>query len=374
MIIPSPAMAGWSSGGGELIKYQRNPWWKTHSRGELVDYCVDMDATNFGVSRTVARDRIQKALAFWKREVASSSLSGFSRLEFRETDCTASTRLRFQLGTLSDSQESLFPNPEAYVGQAVMTDYDPEEKKGKGFIYIAPQHGPWGLDKDPLNAPNAWELKRGEVLQSILQHELGHTFGIGHLSSAEMWTLMHEWFPTLAISQAQAAHFPAAASHSVTAFRAEKRWSEESSICQGSIADSPGTQRVGTSIRGDVADLISALGLPAPKGMPCVKFRERESFFEVAYRPEPNGPNDDAPVVYRLPLSRKDIRQETIARVMSRSTTGWSASGVLSQESSLFVAKGRNFTVTIERTPNTPQTGSRFTIDTPTRSWSFGRH
>jgi len=64
MTIPSPAVAGWSSGGGELIKYQRNPWWKTFSLGELVDYCMEMDATNFGVSRSIARDRIQKASAF----------------------------------------------------------------------------------------------------------------------------------------------------------------------------------------------------------------------------------------------------------------------------------------------------------------------
>jgi hypothetical protein len=206
LVYSSFAYAGWSSGGGELIKFQRNPWWSGDAK-EQVSYCIDMKSeAQFGLPFERARVKIQLAFAFWRQELTKTGFK-VRTPEFIESSCSESTRLRFQLGSLNLTQLKLLPFPEQYVGQAVLTQYDEKNLLGSGFIYIAPQAGPNGLRRETLNDDDAWTKFNGEILQAVLQHEIGHTFGIGHAEASDTTNLMHEWFPTLAVSKLYARHF-----------------------------------------------------------------------------------------------------------------------------------------------------------------------
>jgi hypothetical protein len=189
---------------------------------------------------------------------------------------------------------------------------------------------------------------------------------------------MDEWFPTLAVSKALAEHARPADAHQVVAFRAAPGWNNTVTLCDGDESPVPAAEarsalRSGLRLlSGSVRELATALGLPVGDDSRCIRFIEKATTFEVAYSPDMRHPTrDDAPVVYRLPLVRKDFRQEVVARVMERSDSGWGAAHALARESERLVATGRGFRVDLERDPDSSWTSSRFLIETPTRTWTF---
>ncbi len=192
---------GWVSGGGELLSDAQNPWWVKNTTE--VRYCVEMDAANFGVGEARARHLISRAFRFWKNQFSKVTYAdfagehgGIATQAFIETDCDSSVDLKFQLGTLSAEQIEKISDIGRFIGLSVRTAYDSARLHGRGFIYIAPQSGPLRPTSDRL-LPAYWSRDSHMRFYLTLVHELGHVFGLPHMSD---FAMMDEGFPDLAAS------------------------------------------------------------------------------------------------------------------------------------------------------------------------------
>lgn len=168
---------GWSSGGGEILKDSRNPWFLNNTAE--IKYCIMIDETQFGASRSLAEAQTLRALEFWKTEFRSAvlpELKGFGPLKiatqtYRAVPCGVDVDLAFQFGVLTEEQRRNVPDPSDFGAFAIRTEYDPKSLKGRGFIYVSPNPGA------------VWSHHAGEFLYLTLVHELGHVFGLSHVGS-----------------------------------------------------------------------------------------------------------------------------------------------------------------------------------------------
>jgi len=195
--------AGWSSGGGELIRDKNNPWFIQNTK--TVKYCIQIDEKNFGQTRAQVSVRVKNAFEFWKRQLRDLDyhllIGGFNSelgtQEFQETNCTKDADIQFQFGTLTAEQKQRIGDTSDVIGLTVRTDYDRVYLKGKGFIYFAPQSGP--LKPTAKNvAPNMWSDGTGAAIYQLIIHELGHVFGIQHTNDI---FLMREDFAEKLVSK-----------------------------------------------------------------------------------------------------------------------------------------------------------------------------
>ena len=140
--------AGWSSGGGELIRDANNPWFLSNTKD--VKYCIQIDEKNFGQTKQQVRERIGKALQFWQIQLKDLEYLEFglthfdSRIgtqNFKEELCSDKTDIVFQFGILTAEQKENLKNLSKTIGITVRTDYDEVNMKGKGFVYIAQEAG-----------------------------------------------------------------------------------------------------------------------------------------------------------------------------------------------------------------------------------------
>ena len=96
--------------------------------------------------------------------------------------------------------------PQQFVGITVRTEYDEGTRKGRGFVYIAPESGPLRFEgTDTIRYP--WSLRDSPVwargfglFHKVLTHELGHVFGVAHRPSPSRefvywYSIMDERFP-----------------------------------------------------------------------------------------------------------------------------------------------------------------------------------
>jgi hypothetical protein len=188
----------WGGSGGEFIKDQNNPWFLVNTK--QVSYCIEIDSAGFSAPPEKVRSLIEMAIQYWKGELAKHSqvlgvgIQDFVlKNNFPSEKCSGSEDLKIQFGynTLSADQQSLFSShdedPADYVGVAVRTEYDKVNLKGRGFVFISSDRGP-----DPSHiynhgvdvAPNLWT--HDGLLFRILQHELGHVFGVTHIDHSFM--------------------------------------------------------------------------------------------------------------------------------------------------------------------------------------------
>lgn len=178
------ANAGWSSGGGELIRDARNPWWLSNTL--KVQYCILADEQNMGISVEIMRGHVKTALDYWKKQFAKAPNFGekvkVATQEFTEVACNKDIEFKFQFGVLDAEQFKMIPEPTRFVGLTIRTEYDKVNLAAKGFIYIAPQSGPLKLDLTGL-VEKPWSENNGGRLLPILIHELGHVFGLSHQST-----------------------------------------------------------------------------------------------------------------------------------------------------------------------------------------------
>ena len=188
---------GWSSGGGELLKNSRNPWFLNNVKD--VYYCIKIDEEKFGVSRQTVKETLLKAIEFWKSEFQFSIPIGKSKLgeiqlasqTFKEVTCSNDIDIAFQFGTLTQYQKKYLQDPTKYGAITVRTSYSNKSLKGKGFVYVSPEKGPLAFNPEGL-IKKAWSLNNNILLYQTLVHELGHIFGIPHMGS--LGDLMSETF------------------------------------------------------------------------------------------------------------------------------------------------------------------------------------
>ncbi len=187
--LASAGHADWSSGGGLLSRDRMNPWWLANTK--RVEFCIQIDAANFGMSQDLAKKRFFEAVNYWKESLANRDFLvsdkkmlqadqlGIGSQEFLFVDSCNQAKLRIQLGYLNEKQEKAIGNPRDFVGVTIREEYDKETMTGKGFVYISPESGPLKMDGENI-LPRPWSLKDGALLRLVLIHELGHLFGVQH--------------------------------------------------------------------------------------------------------------------------------------------------------------------------------------------------
>lgn len=186
-VLTSLCHAGWSSGGGELVRDANNPWFLSNTKE--VKYCIQIDEKNFGQTKTQVRERVRKAMQFWQIQLKDLQYALISTdtvfdtkigtQNFSEEDCGATTDIVFQFGTLTAEQKEKLKDLSKTIGITVRTDYDEVNMKGKGFVYIAPESGSLKPEMDV----KMWSVAEGAMLLPVLIHEAGHIFGLQHDSN-----------------------------------------------------------------------------------------------------------------------------------------------------------------------------------------------
>lgn len=184
-----------SSGGGEFLRDALNPWFVKNVT--QVRYCVVVDREGFSSSAEKAKQYTAQAIQYWKKEFQSrDEILGIGSQTFVLTnpksgmDCIGDEDLRVQFGyrTLSPEQLKRFTDqgedPQDYLGIAIRTSYDKEQMRGKGYVFISSDKGPYPYNRGAGISRNLWS--HDGLLFRILQHELGHVFGVSHTDTGFM--------------------------------------------------------------------------------------------------------------------------------------------------------------------------------------------
>ncbi len=192
----SALAGGWVSGGGNILRNANNPWFLENT--QVVEYCIMIDSVAFADLPTPVDILIEKALAFWKTQMADSAagtdaypiggpgspspltIIKIATQEFvPHQKCNGTEPLVFQFGTLTPEQSTFIGNSGKVIGMAVRTEYDETNLRGRGFIYLASDNGSMKYEGEHLHA-KAWHEGKGGLLFRAIVHELGHVFGLSH--------------------------------------------------------------------------------------------------------------------------------------------------------------------------------------------------
>lgn len=200
-----------SSGGGELLGDSENPWFANIE--SVMRYCVEVDDSNFGLPLSRIKEIVKEGFDFWKDEFSRSQpieyygykLNVLPRKFSIDASCTESSDIRFQFGVISKEQAEQLQNPNHFVAAAIRTHYDEHRLKGKGFVYVSPENGPFRMaGKDLREHP--WSYENGRLLHFVILHELGHIFGIPHRGNKS--TLMSSGFPEMIVQKSSTIWVP----------------------------------------------------------------------------------------------------------------------------------------------------------------------
>lgn len=203
-----PAVAGdggMTGGGGELVADAHNPWFLQNT--PVVKYCIissgefEWDDDEW----TKIDAAFQSAVAYWNEQIKlaepyqkyrlpDGSKIGLGGQKFIRMGCSEEqVDLTLTLGVLDDEQLAAINEPSRFAAITVRTNYDAEDLRGRGFIYISPDRGPRAFKGLNL-VRNAWTLgDHNNLLRLTFIHELGHVFGLQH-DDRENITLMSSKF------------------------------------------------------------------------------------------------------------------------------------------------------------------------------------
>ncbi|MBC7464674.1 MAG: matrixin family metalloprotease [Bdellovibrio sp.] len=191
--ISVPAAGGWTSGGGELIRDQHNPWFIQNTK--QVNYCIQIDEKEFGLSRNFVSSQVARTIQFWKNQLKELQVSNFGEFaisvggqNFSEVDCESAHDIDFQFGVLSSEQAARLGDISKTIALSVRTDYDIKKLKSKGFVYFA---------KDKHFPSRPWSSNYGIRFLPVLAHEIGHVFGVQHREDVDF---MSENYPEAVLS------------------------------------------------------------------------------------------------------------------------------------------------------------------------------
>lgn len=183
--VSNVAMADWASGGGELVQDAQNPWFIQNT--PVVRYCTLYDGNYYHQSHDVTEQMLDRAIRFWTEEFRYGQTLFEPRVEvatqrFVHTDCLNGRQdvdIVFQFGFLDAEQLTFVKDPTRYAALAIRTDYDKVNLRGKGFVYVAADAGPYRFRGDGI-VTSPWTYGDGSLLYWTLVHELGHVFGLRH--------------------------------------------------------------------------------------------------------------------------------------------------------------------------------------------------
>ena len=184
---------GWVGSGGDNIRFSKNPWFVKNT--DTVHYCVQVDHNSVSANDQTIQQSIENAIAYWKQEFSSAPplSSGFAQLGSQDfilqTSCGADTDLHILVGygTLNKEQIDFLDDPRLFIGITVRTDYDTVNLRGKGFMYISSDEGPYAYNTLPNTShliARAWQNQK--LLQYAFMHEFGHVFGFPHTGTGLM--------------------------------------------------------------------------------------------------------------------------------------------------------------------------------------------
>lgn len=188
--------AGIDSGGGELIKDANNPWFITNTA--TVEYCIEVAEQGFPYNVRHMHGVVEEIISYWQGEFTKTRpISMFPHVrvasqDFVYSSCTDDIDLKFQFGFMTNDQLKEIEDPTDYIGLAARTHYDKKGLRGKGFIYIAAEEGPFRPNSDKL-LEHPWQECGGCLLRRVLLHEMGHVFGIVHVN--EELNIMSSEYP-----------------------------------------------------------------------------------------------------------------------------------------------------------------------------------
>ncbi len=184
----------WGSSGGELFKDANNPWFLKNTSS--VNYCIEIDQEGVSLEKTAVHELIKLAIDYWKEELKGKGESlglGTQKFVFNNS-CSGEEDIKFQFGynTLTEEQLEFFKKygekPQNYLGLALKTQYDRVNLKAKGFVFISSDKGEdnynYGKPQSRRFEESLWSHKG--ILFRLLQHEIGHVFGIHHTQNSFM--------------------------------------------------------------------------------------------------------------------------------------------------------------------------------------------
>lgn len=204
ILAPNICSAGQiSGGGGELLGDQLNPWFIQNT--SEVPYCIQVNTEHFSLNADQIDQKIKVAISIWKHDFAEPTLvqpNSYIRVgtqTFTRVSCSDEHLITFQAGYLTPSQLEAVKEPEKFVSLALRTEYDRKNLRAKGFIYLAPDSGP--SKPKYLNVTDGfWSESQNSKLTVVLQHELGHVFGIPHSGASDsIMSTMDANFPAMVI-------------------------------------------------------------------------------------------------------------------------------------------------------------------------------
>jgi len=182
---------GWVSSGGELFRDAHNPWFVKNTK--TVYYCIRIDQSTITAELNEIKSAVKDSIQYWTSELSrvdDGTIEGRFNLgsqSFEEVTCDDTKldlRILFGFGTLNTKELEFLKDPTKYIGITVRTEYDIENLKGKGFIYISSDIGEKAYDNPGTLIEKAWG--RPKILRYALMHEFGHIFGLPHMGTGLM--------------------------------------------------------------------------------------------------------------------------------------------------------------------------------------------
>jgi hypothetical protein len=185
-----------SSGGGEYLTYQENPWF---IGPDPVTYCI-LKSDQVSISKEHASELIRKSLADWEntisdlrpRPTGAEVLDGRPKTittSFVESDCDSATELVFNLGNMDQKVSAVLgDNAPITVAIAHQSSFDQSTGRAKGFIWLTPDEGTQVYKGPKYRDTKFWSYD--PTFFNVILHELGHVFGFKHQAG-----VMVEWEP-----------------------------------------------------------------------------------------------------------------------------------------------------------------------------------
>ena len=210
-LLNEPSNAGvWISSGGENLTDKNNPWFLSNTK--KISYCLSVDENGFSLDPKTLEIVVEKAISDWNdifyryQKQHSTNKLVLGTQSWIKMNCLPSTnvdvRFKFGWNALNLTEKkflSIYKNEESKIAEIVRTQYDFKNLKGKGLIFFSSDKGEKSLKLDNSQIKNPWKYQ--SLVYLILMHELGHLYGLSHVSSSiiplnSRW-IMSEYFPEM---------------------------------------------------------------------------------------------------------------------------------------------------------------------------------